>query len=307
MSARNKALRNHSSRKELKVQDAIQQYAIRLKDADLCYGHGTDNPLDEAFYLIYGLLGIDFADDQAAQQELSAEQLAMLESALLRRIDERVPTAYLVGRAWFAGHEMICDERALVPRSPIAELINGDFQPLLKEPADRVLDLCTGGGSIGIATALRWPNCKVDLVDISSDALDLARQNIALHSLQGRVRALQSDLFDAVDARYDLIVANPPYVSLEEYEQLPDEFAREPSLGLVSADDGLEIPLKILRDSVDHLSASGILLMEVGYSHELLSERLRQVPLLWLEFELGGEGVLALTARQLRQYREQFN
>ena len=291
----------------MKIEESIQLIATRLDSAGLCYGHGTDNPLDEAFYLIYGLLGIDFADQPAAQRELSAREEAMLEAALLRRIDERVPTAYLVGRAWFAGHEFHCDERALVPRSPIAELINGDFSPLLQQPVSRVLDLCTGGGSIGIATALRWPDAQVDLVDISTDALDLARENIALHGLEERVRAVQSDLFANAPGSYDLIVANPPYVSIEEYDELPAEFAREPSLGLISADDGLAIPLQILRESVDHLSADGLLVMEVGYSHSQLSERLNQVPLLWLEFEQGGEGVLALTARQLQQYREQFN
>ena len=291
----------------MKLQETIQQFAARLDSVDLCYGHGTDNPLDEAFYLIYGLLGIDFADEQAAQNELKPEQEAMLEAALKRRIGERIPTAYLVGRAWFAGHEFYCDQRALVPRSPVAELINGEFEPLLHEPAGKILDLCTGGGSIGIATALIWPECEVDLADISGDALDLAKKNIALHGLGGRVRTIQSDLFGDIDSRYDLIVANPPYVPVQEYDELPAEFANEPSLGLISDDNGLQIPLKILRDSVDYLSSTGLLVMEVGYSHPQLSKRLKQVPLLWLEFEQGGEGVLALTARQLQQYREQFN
>ena len=291
----------------MKLQETIQQFAVRLDSVDLCYGHGTDNPLDEAFYLIYGLLGIDFADEQAAQNELKPEQEAMLEAALKRRIGERIPTAYLVGRAWFAGHEFYCDQRALVPRSPVAELINGEFEPLLHEPAGKILDLCTGGGSIGIATALIWPECEVDLADISGDALDLAKKNIALHGLGGRVRTIQSDLFGDIDSRYDLIVANPPYVPVQEYDELPAEFANEPSLGLISDDNGLQIPLKILRDSVDYLSSTGLLVMEVGYSHPQLSERLKQVPLLWLEFEQGGEGVLALTARQLQQYSEHFN
>ena len=291
----------------MKLQETIQQFTARLDSVDLCYGHGTDNPLDEAFYLIYGLLGIDFADEQAAQNELKPEQEAMLEAALKRRIGERIPTAYLVGRAWFAGHEFYCDQRALVPRSPVAELINGEFEPLLHEPAGKILDLCTGGGSIGIATALIWPECEVDLADISGDALDLAKKNIALHGLGGRVRTIQSDLFGDIDSRYDLIVANPPYVPVQEYDELPAEFANEPSLGLISDDNGLQIPLKILRDSADYLSCTGLLVMEVGYSHPQLSERLKQVPLLWLEFEQGGEGVLALTASQLQQYRGQFN
>ena len=291
----------------MKIQKTIQQVAARLDSVDLCYGHGTDNPLDEAFYLIYGLLGIDFADEQASLRELNVGEEAMLEAALKRRIEERVPTAYLVGRAWFAGHEFYCDERALVPRSPLAELINGEFEPLLHEPAGKILDICTGGGSIGIATALLWPDCEVDLADISPDALDLAKKNITLHSLGSRVRTIQSDLFEGINSRYDLILANPPYVSMQEYEDLPAEFANEPSLGLISADNGLQIPLKILRDSVDYLSADGVLVMEVGYSHPQLSERIKQVPLLWLAFVQGGEGVLALTARQLQQYREQFN
>jgi ribosomal protein L3 glutamine methyltransferase len=291
----------------LKIQETTLQFAARLDSVDLCYGHGTDNPLDEAFYLIYGLLGIDFADEQAAQRELTVGEEAMLEAALKRRIDERVPTAYLVGRAWFAGHGFYCDERALVPRSPLAELINGEFEPLLHEPAGKVLDICTGGGSIGIATALLWPDCEVDLADISPDALDLAKKNVALHGLGSRVRTIQSDLFEDIHSRYDLIVANPPYVPVEEYDELPAEFGNEPPLGLISAGNGLQIPLKILRDSVDYLSSEGILVMEVGYSHPQLSERIKQVPLLWLEFEQGGEGVLALTARQLQQYREQFN
>jgi ribosomal protein L3 glutamine methyltransferase len=291
----------------LKIQKAIHQVAARLDSADLCYGHGTDNSLDEAFYLIYGLLGIDFGDKQAALRELNVGEEAMLEAAVERRIDERVPAAYLVGRAWFAGHEFYCDGRALVPRSPLGELINGKFEPLLHEPAGKVLDICTGGGSIGIATALLWPDCEVDLADISPDALDLAQKNIALHGLGSRVRTIQSNLFDYIDSRYELILANPPYVPVQEYAELPAEFANEPSLGLISTDNGLQIPLKILRDSVDYLSADGLLVMEVGYSHPQLSERIRQVPLLWLEFEQGGEGVLALTARQLQQYREQFN
>ncbi len=288
------------------IQDYIQRVAQRLERADLYYGHGTDNPMDEAFYLVYGLLAIDFDDEQAAQRELTNAESMKIEAALVCRIEEQIPTAYLVGRAWFAGHEFYCDERALVPRSPIAELIRGDFEPMLEQPAARVLDLCTGGGSIGIAIALQWPDCRVDLVDISRNALDLATKNIALHGLEERVRVIESDLMQAVEGRYDLIVSNPPYVPVEEYGELPREYLHEPSLGLVSEDDGLQLPLQILRDSVDHLTESGVLVMEVGYSHPQLSERLSQVPLLWLQFENGGEGVLALTARQLQQYREQF-
>ena len=289
------------------IEDYMEEVALKLDAAGLCYGHGTDNPSDEAFYLIYGFLGIDFTDVGAGQRVLDAQQLESLEALLKSRIDERVPTAYLLGRAWFAGYEFFCDDRALVPRSPIAELIVGEFQPLLQDRPSRVLDLCTGGGSIGIAMALQWPDCQIDLVDISADALELAKKNIALHGLEARVNCIESDLFVNVSGRYDLIVANPPYVPLQEFEDLPDEFGHEPTLGLLSADEGLQIPLQILGDSVDHLRAGGLLVMEVGYSHFQLAERLRQVPLLWLDFEHGGEGVLALTSGQLQQYREQFN
>ena len=287
------------------IEDYLQEVALKLDAAGLCYGHGTDNPSDEAFYLVYGCLGIDFTDVGAGQRVLDTQQLESLEVLLKSRIDERVPTAYLLGRAWFAGYEFFCDDRALVPRSPIAELIMGEFQPLLQDRPSRVLDLCTGGGSIGIAMALQWPDCQIDLADISADALELAKKNIALHGLEARVNCIESDLFVNVSGRYDLIVANPPYVPLQEFEDLPDEFGHEPTLGLLSADEGLQIPLQILRDSVDHLRAGGLLVMEVGYSHFQLAERLRQVPLLWLDFEHGGEGVLALTSGQLQQYREQ--
>jgi len=289
------------------IEDYMEEVALKLDAAGLCYGHGTDNPSDEAFYLVYGCLGIDFTDVGAGQRVLDTQQLESLEVLLKSRIDERVPTAYLLGRAWFAGYEFFCDDRALVPRSPIAELIVGEFQPLLQDRPSRVLDLCTGGGSIGIAMALQWPDCQIDLADISADALELAKKNIALHGLEARVNCIESDLFVNVSGRYDLIVANPPYVPLQEFEDLPDEFGHEPTLGLLSADEGLQIPLQILRDSVDHLRAGGLLVMEVGYSHFQLAERLRQVPLLWLDFEHGGEGVLALTSGQLQQYREQFN
>ncbi len=291
----------------MKIKDYLKQTAERLDNSALCYGHGTSNSLDEAFYIVYGVMGINFSDTRSAERVLSRLEISKLEELVQRRIELRLPAAYIVGKAWFAGHEFYCDQRALVPRSPIAELILGNFQPFLVEPARRVLDLCTGGGSIGIAIALQWPECAVDLVDISEQALALAMQNVELHGLQNRVRCIHSDLFAALEARYDLIVANPPYVSSEEYKELPAEFNHEPALGLISADDGLQIPLQILREAVDYLSASGQLVMEVGYSDEALSQRLSQLPLLWLEFEHGGEGVLALGAQQLEQYREQFN
>ncbi len=291
----------------MKLENYIQQTARLLDSSELYFGHGTANAVDETFHIVYGMLGIGFSDTNGSERDLSAAEIAKLDDLVQRRIEQRIPAAYIVGKAWFAGHEFHCDQRALVPRSPIAELILGDFEPLLSRPATKVLDLCAGGGSIGIATALQWPRCKVDLVDISEQALALARANIALHGLENRVSVLHSNLFESVNAAYDLIVANPPYVSNQEYAQLPVEYSHEPALGLIGADEGLQIPLQILHEAADYLSDSGLLVMEVGYSHEALSQRLHQVPLLWLEFEHGGEGVLTLRAEQLQQYREQFN
>lgn len=290
----------------MKIQQYIEQTANRLAEHDLFYGHGTDNPLDEAVYLIYTSLGIDFADCEQDNRVLTTSEMAELEQLISARIEQHLPVAYIVGKAWFAGYAFYCDERALVPRSPIAELIRNHFEPLLASDPLRILDLCAGGGSIGIAAALEFKESSVDLADISVEALALAADNIALYDLGSRVKTLHSDLFAAVSGKYDLIVSNPPYVSKQEYDELPGEFLHEPELGLVSEDEGLELPLRIMREAADYLSDSGVLVMEVGYSNELLAQRLESVPLLWLEFEQGGEGVLAITAGELQQYRESF-
>lgn len=202
--------------------------------------------------------------------------------------------AYLLGEAWFAGLPFYVDERVLIPRSPIAELILQQFQPLLNEAPGRVLDLCTGSGCIGIATALVFPEASVDLSDISEEALQLAARNIDRHGLQSRVSAVQSDLFAGLQGKYDLIVSNPPYVSAEEVADLPPEYQREPSLGLLSDDEGLAIPLQILRQAPDYLSDNGLLILELGYTWPLLAERYPDLPVVWLEFDGGGEGVLAI-------------
>ena len=216
-----------------------------------------------------------------------------------RRIQERVPVAYLVDEAWFAGLPFHSDQRALVPRSPLAELILNHYAPLLSEPPRRVLDLCTGGGCIGIATATVFPDAEVDLADISVDALALAEQNIQRHQLQSRVKTVASDLFDGVEGRYDLIVSNPPYVSADEVVSLPAEYGHEPSLGLLSDEEGLLIPLQIMRQAAEFLTEEGVLVMEVGYSWEALMSRYPDLPVIWLAFEQGGEGVMAITRESL--------
>src|SRR5690606_13925517 len=261
--------------------DALAQ---RFEEAGLFFGHGTGDPWDEAVYLTFAALGISFdEDDSVMERWLQSQEVAHVEALARRRIEERIPVAYLVGEAWFCGLPFKVDERVLIPRSPIAELINNRFEPLLAAEPQRILDLCTGSGCIGIACALAFEDARVDLSDISRDALQLARENVLRHGLQERVRVLESDLLRSVQGPYDLIVSNPPYVSRQEIDELPAEYHHEPELGLLSQDDGLDIPLRILREAAAHLSEDGLLVLEVGYSRAALTDRLPGVPLLWLE------------------------
>ena len=278
----------------------IQQLASRFGDAGIHCGHGTDNVHDEAVYLVFGALVLDFALSVNEQdRKLTPEEIQALDRLAAKRIDERVPAAYLLGRAWFAGFEFLCDRRALIPRSPIAELVANGFEPLLDAEPGRVLDLCCGGGCIGIACALRFPGCEVELADICGDALALARENIAFHGLGSRVQTTKSDLFDELHGKYDLILSNPPYVSRAEIEQLPLEYSHEPSLGLHGGSQGLEIPSRLLQQAGEYLNPGGCLILETGHSAQALQERFPKTRFLWLEFEHGGEGVCALNAEQL--------
>lgn len=292
----------------MNVAHYIEQVAARFDQVALCYGHGTDNALDEAVYLVCASLELDFSDSELLHsRQLSSKEIEQLESSVHRRIVTREPVAYITGQAWFAGHRFHADRRALIPRSPIAELIQNQFEPLLRRSPARILDLCTGGGCIGIASALEFHDAEVVLADISAEALALAASNIELHKVSGRVTTVRSDLFDNLHDKFDLILCNPPYVSQAEVDSLPAEYALEPVLGLLSADEGLRIPLQILRQAPEYMPDDGLLIMEVGFSHAALAERLHDVPILWLEFEHGGEGVFALTTSQLRQYHRCFS
>ena len=205
----------------------------------------------------------------------------------------------------FCGEAYTIDERALIPRSPIAELIQQRFEPLLPVEPERILDLCCGSGCIGIACALAFSNARVDLVDLSPACLELARENIRRHGTFERVAAIESDLFAALAGkRYQLIVSNPPYVSAAEIDDLPAEYGHEPRMGLESAENGLQIPLRILREAGSFLTPNGVLVMEVGYSAEALAASLPEIPATGMEFSEGGHGVLAITADELERYRE---
>lgn len=282
------------------VGEYITALAERFAAEELFYGHGTDNALDEAYYLVFAALRLDFGEAGVQlQRPFPPEEQERIDALALRRIRERLPVAYLVGEAWFAGLPFHVDQRVLVPRSPMAELIAGEFNGLLKRPAERILDLCTGSGCIGIACAVQFPESRVDLADIDAGALAVAQRNVERHGLGGRVRTLQSDLFDGVDGVYDLIITNPPYVADDEVSGLPPEYHHEPVLGLRSDENGMALPLRILQQASRYLRPGGTLIMEVGYSWPELERRCPRHPFLWLSFDGGGEGVLALTREQL--------
>ena len=287
------------------IIDFIRYGASRFSAAELTFGHSHDNPIDEATHLVLASLHLppDIPPAYGAGRLTKQERENVL-SLIERRVSERLPVAYLVGETWFAGMKFKSDHRALVPRSPIAELIESGFAPWLDERhIERALDLCTGSGCIGIAIAEHNPDWQVDIVDISDEALSLARENIVFQHLEGRVNAIQSDLFAGVrDERYDLIVSNPPYVTEDEYSALPGEYAHEPKLGLTSGADGLDLCLRMLDEAADHLTDDGLLIVEVGESEHALAALLPEVPFIWIEFKVGQMGVFALERRDLLQH-----
>ncbi|TCV94753.1 [LSU ribosomal protein L3P]-glutamine N5-methyltransferase [Luteibacter rhizovicinus] len=287
------------------IIDFIRYGASRFSAAGLTFGHSHDNPIDEATHLVLAVLHLppDLPPAYGTGRLIAEEREAVL-ALIERRIVERVPVAYLVGETWFAGLKFKSDRRALVPRSPIAELIESRFTPWLNDRyVERALDLCTGSGCIGIAMAEYNPEWKVDIVDISEDALSLANENIVFQHVEDRVRAIRSDLFSGVaNERYDLIVSNPPYVTNDEYAAMPAEYSHEPVLGLTSGDDGLDITLRILHEAADHLTDDGLLIVEVGDSEHALVSLLPHLPFVWLEFKVGQMGIFALERRDLIEH-----
>lgn len=284
------------------VQDMLRWSASRLAEAEVYFGHGTENPWDEAAWLIAHALHLPFSilPDWHAAALTHIERENIIELMRLR-IEERVPAPYLVGEAWFCGQPYVVDERVLIPRSPIAEMIQQRFAPWWQgqEAPQRILDLCTGSGCIGIACAHEFEQAQVELLDISFDALAVAEENIEQHRVDDRVLALQSDLLSAASGRYDLIVSNPPYVDADDMACLPEEYLHEPELALAAGDDGLDLVHRLLKDARQYLTEEGLLVVEVGNSWPALAAQYPQLPFVWPEFEHGGHGVFVLQARDL--------
>ncbi len=298
----------------LTIRDWLRwTYSRFNEEPSLFYGHGTDNGWDEARHLVLQALNLPWDYDPGYfDSRLTDSERQQLTTLVQRRIREHIPTAYLLNQAWFFGMPFYVDERVLVPRSPIAELIEKGFEPWLNDqPVNRVLDLCCGSGCIGIACSQAFPEAQVDLVDISEDALEVAHINIDRFELWDRVRSIQSDMFLSLKSmedrpRYQLIVSNPPYVDAEDMADLPDEYLHEPALGLEAGNDGLDFARNILTNAADFLDDNGLLVVEVGNSEWALQDAYPDVPFTWVEFEHGGHGVFVLTAEECRRYRDRF-
>jgi ribosomal protein L3 glutamine methyltransferase len=291
------------------IRELIAWGAGQFEAHALVYGHGTDNALDESAALVLHALAIDYDQPDSILDTLPDRRDMERARALLQaRVTTRKPAAYLVNQAWFAGLPFYVDERVLVPRSPVAELIGARFMPWIEpDRVDAILDLCTGSGCIGIACARAFPAAQVTATDISAAALAVAAENVRRHAVTGRMRLLEADLFTGLGGeRYDIIVSNPPYVPLDEYAGLAAEFHHEPAIGLAAGADGLDSVVAILGEAADFLKPGGILVVEVGYTMELLVARFPSVPFTWLDFEQGGDGVFLLDQAQLVAHRTQF-
>jgi len=291
------------------IKDFVRYAVSRFNQSGLFYGHGTTTALDEAVYLVLQSLELppELPEPYFDSRLLPSER-AHLATLIERRCRDQVPVAYLTRRAWFAGLEFYVDERVLIPRSPIAELVEEQFQPWI-DPGrvDRLLDLCTGSACIAIACAYAFPEATVDAADISEEALEVARINVDRHHLADRVRPVASDLFSGLaDQRYDLIVSNPPYVGAEEMASLPAEYRHEPELALAAGAEGLDLVVRMLHEAPRHLEPEGILVVEVGNTQAALEARFPQVPFTWLDFEFGGHGIFVLSRQQLVDFRPVF-
>lgn len=309
---------DHSTLDEALLEEALQELTtirdwIRfgvtcLRSHDVFLGHGSNDPFAEATALVMQTLALEWsADAEILDARVLRREREAIVNLLRRRVNERKPLGYLLNLAYFAGHPFYVDERVLVPRSPIAELIEKRFLDWLSQEPERILDLCTGSGCIAIALAHAFPEALVDATDISMDALSVASVNVEHHDLGERVQLIESDLFAKLPGqRYDLIVSNPPYVDAADMANLPPEYLHEPELGLASGRDGLDFTRRLLAEAADYLTEDGMLVVEVGNSQWALEQSMPDVPFEWVEFERGGSGVFLLSAACCREFQRQF-
>ncbi len=291
------------------VKDFIRWGVTHFNQADLTYGHGTDNAWDESVHLVLSTLRLSpDSDVNVLDSKLTTSERKAVAENIRKRTADRIPVPYLIQEAWFAGLNFYVDERVIIPRSPLAELIEEEFSPWVEsDNVHNILDLCTGSGCIAISTALAFPHANVDAIDINADALDVAQINVERFAVEDQVRLIKSNLFEQLgDEKYDLIVTNPPYVCTHEVKALPTEFKHEPELALEAGLDGLDIVGRILVDAERFLSPTGVLIVEVGFLQEAMEEKYHDVPFTWLQFEHGGEGVFLLTAQELREFNYQL-
>jgi ribosomal protein L3 glutamine methyltransferase len=291
------------------IRDMLRWAISSFNESGLYYGHGTDSAWDEAMTLI--LRGLHLPHDinpQLLKANITTAERDHLQKLIERRMHDRVPVPYLIQEAWFAGMPFYVDERVLVPRSPIAELIEQEFQPWVDmNNVTNILDLCTGSGCIAIACAKAFPEAHIDASDISADALAVAKINVLRYDIDDQVHLFQADLFNGLPPKkYDLIICNPPYVDAEDMAALPLEYHHEPRLGLAAGADGLDVVKRLLQGALEYLTPTGTLIVEVGNSEFALAEHFPGVPFIWLEFQRGGGGVFLLTAQQLAQYQSLF-
>ena len=289
--------------------DLITAQSARLKQAGVSFGHGTTNAFDEAAWLVLWALGMPMdALEAKAKQELPADQQAKAEALVTQRIETRQPAAYLTREAWLQNVPFYVDERTIVPRSFIAELLadgegTGTLDAWLSDTTHAVLDLCTGNGSLAVIAAMAYPEIVVDAADISDDALAVARINIDKHAMGQRITLLRSDLFKAVRGPYDLILCNPPYVNTQSMKDLPAEYQAEPALALAGGDDGMDLVRTILREAPKHMTVDAVLVLEIGHERAHFEHAFRRLEVAWLETSAGEDQVLVVTREALASYR----
>ncbi|SPP31491.1 50S ribosomal protein L3 glutamine methyltransferase [Arsenophonus endosymbiont of Aleurodicus floccissimus] len=290
------------------IQDILRWVISRFNAANIYYGHGTDNCWDEALQLVLPSLFLPLdIPQQLWGSRLTLSERHLIVERVLCRVNEHIPVAYLTNKAWFCGHEFYVDERVLIPRSPIGELINEHFAGIIDYEPVTILDMCTGSGCIAIACAYQFPQAQIDAVDISADALAVAEQNIAAHGFSKRIAPIRSDLFlNMPIIKYDLMVTNPPYVDAEDMSDLPAEYLVEPKLALAAGSDGLKLVRRILANASRFLTDNGVLICEVGNSMLHLIEQYPDIPFTWLKFEQGVDGVFMLTQKQLIEHQKKF-